>query len=214
MLELTNNENFNTNARHLKTMSFEHAAYQTNLLEYVIQTSVADSSLRHGGTSLVESESAELRISANDGEYCGPLHLDALANLLNRATVSIYRSVGVDRGLLKQVLLAFRGVNPTTEPVHIIWTNLTAKQVSCIWQSNQFVACVPRFPQTQPPCTLPASQRSNHSHHMQHQISDRPSIPQEEPTTTKHPDIQNSDPVTMMMVMMTMMMSPVKSKEK
>ena len=54
LLELTNNENFNTNAIHLNTMSFEHAANQTNVFEYVIETYVADSSLRRGGTSLVE----------------------------------------------------------------------------------------------------------------------------------------------------------------
>ena len=123
---------------------------------------------------MVESERAELCISANDGEYCGLLHLYALANLLNMAIVSIYPSVHnvrVDIGLLKQVLLPFHCVNPTTEPVHIIWTSLTAKQVGCIWQSNQFVACVPRFPQSQPPCTLPTSQRSNHSHYLHHQRS-------------------------------------------
>ena len=81
-------------------MSPEHAANKTNLLEYVIQTSVAEASRRHGGTSMVQSYRAELCISATDGEYCGLLHLYALANVLNRAIVSIYQSVdnvGVDR---------------------------------------------------------------------------------------------------------------------
>ena len=157
-LEVINNEN--TNSSHLKAMSSEHAANKTNLFEYVTQTSVADSSLSHRGTSMVESERAELRISAKDGEYCRQLHLYALANLLNRAIVSIYLivvNVRVDRGLLNQVLLPFHCVNPTTEPVHIIWTNLSVKQVGYICQSNQFAACVPRFPQSHPPCTLPAS---------------------------------------------------------
>ena len=66
----------------------------------VIQTSVAEASRRHGGTSMVQSYRAELCISATDSEYCGLLHLYALANVLNRAIVSIYPSVdnvGVDR---------------------------------------------------------------------------------------------------------------------
>ena len=86
------------------------------------------------------------------------LHLYALSNVLDWAIISIYPSVdnvGVDCGLLKQVLLPFHGVNPTTEPVHIIWTNLTATQVvvGCSWKLNNFVTYVPRFPQSQPPCS-------------------------------------------------------------